>query len=148
MGEVPLIKQSVFVIANMDCPTEEALIRKRLAAVPGVGELTFNLLERRLAIGHTLPDEQAILGALREIGMQASSQPDACTSCEAGQVPIVPTTTWALMAVSGVAAISAEIPAQRRPHRPSSRSPCFPSPRGASARSGKAGSRSRPSAST
>jgi Cd2+/Zn2+-exporting ATPase len=65
------MKQSVFVIGNMDCPTEEALIRKRLASVPGIGELAFNLMERRLTVGHTLPDEQPILGALREIGMQA-----------------------------------------------------------------------------
>ena len=38
------MKQSVFVITNMDCPTEEALIRKRLGAVPGIGELAFNLM--------------------------------------------------------------------------------------------------------
>ena len=107
------MKQSVFVIGNMDCPTEEALIRKRLASVPGIGELAFNLMERRLTVDHTLPDEQPILGALREIGMQAgpvpSSQPGACTRCEADGTPAVPATTWAFMAVSGIAAIGAEI---------------------------------------
>jgi Cd2+/Zn2+-exporting ATPase len=106
------MKQSVFVIGNMDCPTEEALIRKRLASVPGVGELAFNLMERRLTVDHTLPDEQPILGALREIGMQAgpaAAQPGACTRCEADGAPAVPAKTWALMAVSGIAAIGAEI---------------------------------------
>ncbi|MBK7136301.1 MAG: heavy metal translocating P-type ATPase [Rhodocyclales bacterium] len=107
------MKQSVFVIGNMDCPTEEALIRKRLASVSGVGELSFNLMERRLTVGHTLPDEQPILGALREIGMQAgpvpSAQPGACTRCEAVEAPVVPARTWALMAVSGIAAVGAEI---------------------------------------
>ena len=51
------MKQSTFVIANMDCPTEEALIRKRLGAVPGIEELAFNLMERRLTVGHRLPDD-------------------------------------------------------------------------------------------
>nr|ART39925.1 J150 [uncultured bacterium] len=41
--------------------------------------------------------------------MQAGSQPDACAPCEAEQAPVVPTKTWAFMAVSGIAAISAEI---------------------------------------
>jgi Cd2+/Zn2+-exporting ATPase len=104
------MKQSVFVISNMDCPTEEALIRKRLAAVPGIGELTFNLMQRRLAVSHTLPDEQPILDALGEIGMQTGpAQADAGAPPDADQAPAVPTRTWRLMAVSGLAAIGAEI---------------------------------------
>jgi len=42
------MKQSIFVISNMDCPTEEALIRKRLGSVLGIGELSFNLMARLL----------------------------------------------------------------------------------------------------
>jgi len=67
------VKQSVFVIRNMDCPTEEALIRKRLGAVSGVAELAFNLIERRLTVTHTLPDEQPIIGALRDVGMEPAA---------------------------------------------------------------------------
>jgi Cd2+/Zn2+-exporting ATPase len=104
------MKQSVFVITNMDCPTEEALIRKRLGAVPGIGELAFNLMERRLTVGHTLPDEQPILDALGEIGMQTGpAQSDTGALRDANQAPAVPTRTWRLMAVSGLAAIGAEI---------------------------------------
>ena len=81
------MRQSVFVIANMDCPTEEALIRKRLAALPGVDELRFDLMARRLTVGHTLADERPILDALREVGMRAGlaqqAQSATCTSCEA-----------------------------------------------------------------
>jgi len=92
----------------MDCPTEEALIRKRLATVPGIDELAFNLMERRLTVNHTLPDEQPILGALREIGMQ-TALPDACRTCDVSEASPVSNKTWALMAVSGVAAIGAEL---------------------------------------
>ncbi len=106
------MKQSMFLIRNMDCPTEEALIRKRLGSVPGIGELAFNLMERRLAVTHTLADEQPIHDALREIGMNAvpapQEQQDACSNCE-DETPMVPHLTWALMAVSGIAAIASEI---------------------------------------
>ncbi len=106
------MKQSTFVIANMDCPTEEALIRKRLGAVPGIEELAFNLMERRPTVGHRLPDDGPILGALGEIGMRAGpQQPAACTSCasdRAAEAPAVPARTRLLMAVSGTAALAAE----------------------------------------
>ena len=107
------MKQSVFVIRNMDCPTEEALIRKRLGAVPGIDDLAFNLMERRIRVSHTLRDEQPILGALREIGMHAASlrphKTDDCQACDAPEVSAVSPKTWALMSVSGFAAIGAEI---------------------------------------
>ncbi len=106
------MKQSVFVIRNMDCPTEEALIRKRLGSVQGIGELAFNLMDRRLTVTHTLDDEQPIHDALREIGMKAvpapQAQPDACFSCEA-DTPMVSRKIWAMMAASGAAALAAEI---------------------------------------
>jgi Cd2+/Zn2+-exporting ATPase len=106
------MKQSIFVISNMDCPAEEALIRKRLGSVPGIGELSFNLMTRRLTVMHTLDDEQAILDALREIGMKTGTgqqcKSGSCSTCEA-ETPVVSRRTWALMAVSGAAAIAAEV---------------------------------------
>lgn len=106
------MKQSIFVISNMDCPTEEALIRKRLGSVAGIGELSFNLMARRLTVMHTLDDDQAILDALREIGMKTDTgpqcQPGSCSTCEV-ESPVVSRRTWALMAMSGAAAIAAEI---------------------------------------
>ncbi len=110
--EIKTIKHSTFIIRNMDCPTEEALIRKRLGAVQGIGELTFNLMDRRLTVAHTLDDEQPIHDALREIGMKVVpaqlEQPDACSSCEAG-APVVSQKMWVMMAASGAAALAAEI---------------------------------------
>jgi len=106
------MKQSVFVISNMDCPTEEALIRKRLGSVPGIGELSFNLMTRRLTVSHTLDDERAIQSALREIGMNAVPALPAAQgvgSLHEGERPMVSHRTWVLMAVSGIAATAAEI---------------------------------------
>ncbi|EWF80296.1 hypothetical protein L373_05588 [Klebsiella michiganensis] len=38
--------QAVYRIENMDCPTEEALIRSKLAGLAGVAGLEFNLMQR------------------------------------------------------------------------------------------------------
>jgi Cd2+/Zn2+-exporting ATPase len=46
--------QAVYRIENMDCPTEEALIRSKLAGLAGVAGLEFNLMQRTLAVQHEL----------------------------------------------------------------------------------------------
>ncbi len=65
---------STVLIENMDCPTEEALIRKRLAAVPEVHGLAFNLLERKLTVEHAAGALPALIGALKSIGMAGTPQ--------------------------------------------------------------------------
>ena len=42
-------RSTTLAIAKMDCPTEEALIRAKLATVAGVSNLDFNLVQRTLA---------------------------------------------------------------------------------------------------
>jgi Cd2+/Zn2+-exporting ATPase len=53
----------------MDCPAEEALIRKKLASVPGIANLEFNLMQRMLTVEHRLPSTVPIITALASIGM-------------------------------------------------------------------------------
>lgn len=62
--------RAIYRIANMDCPMEEALIRKRLASVPGITGLRFNLMQRLLSVEHTPGPTAPIEDALREIDMQ------------------------------------------------------------------------------
>ncbi len=61
-------------IENMDCPTEEALIRDRLGKEPGVSGLDFNLMQRVLGVQHTLSSTEPIEKALASIGMRAERQ--------------------------------------------------------------------------
>ncbi|EOV1697909.1 TPA: heavy metal translocating P-type ATPase [Yersinia enterocolitica] len=63
--------QAVYRIENMDCPTEEALIRSKLAGLAGVVGLEFNLMQRTLAVQHKLPSLSPVEQALKAIGMQA-----------------------------------------------------------------------------
>lgn len=45
----------------MDCLTEEGLLRQALGRIPGVGQLEFNLVQRRLRVAHSLGDPAAIV---------------------------------------------------------------------------------------
>ena len=47
-SEMPSKNKAIYRIENMDCPTEEALIRKKLASVSGIESLDFNLMQRML----------------------------------------------------------------------------------------------------
>ncbi|MGH8492197.1 MAG: heavy metal translocating P-type ATPase [Moraxellaceae bacterium] len=60
----------IFTIRNMDCPTEEGLIRKHLDGRQEISALQFNLLERKLSVSTTL-SVSAMRSLLQEIGMQA-----------------------------------------------------------------------------
>ncbi len=102
-------KISVFVIDEMDCQAEEALIRKRLGKLSGVRGLEFDLLARKLKVGHDLQDDAPILAALAEIGMEAkpiTSKPGPSAEVKALSIP---GREKALLALAGAAALAAEI---------------------------------------
>ena len=68
LGEASATR-AIYRIVNMDCPMEEALIRKKLATVPGITGLEFNLMQRVLTVNHELPSTDAIEAALKAIDM-------------------------------------------------------------------------------
>ena len=70
----PIGERVTYRIENMDCPTEEALIRDRLGKLPGVTALDFNLMQRVLGVQHTLATSAPIEKSLASIGMQAARQ--------------------------------------------------------------------------
>jgi Cd2+/Zn2+-exporting ATPase len=61
--------RAIYRIMNMDCPMEEALIRKRLGGMPGIAKLEFNLMQRILTVDHELPSTDSIVAALKSIDM-------------------------------------------------------------------------------
>ncbi len=95
---------SLYRIVNMDCPMEEALIRKKLANFPGVTGLEFNLIRRVLTVRHELPSAAPIEAALQSIGM--TPEPLGLdTESNAAPAPKIP---WPRMAVAGVFAAFSE----------------------------------------
>jgi Cd2+/Zn2+-exporting ATPase len=65
----------IYRIVNMDCPTEEALIRDKLERLRGVVALEFNLVQRTLAVTHRLATPEPVEMALAAIGMKAVRAP-------------------------------------------------------------------------
>ena len=97
-------------IAQMDCPTEEGLIRSALGALAGVGGLEFNLMERVLSVDHAPAALPGIQAAIRGLGMS----PEPLGAEPAALPPPAGRWPWAL-AAAGVAAVGAELAHGRVP---------------------------------
>ena len=93
-------------IAQMDCPTEEALIRKQLAHLPEVQALEFNLMQRTLTTMHRDGTMPAIEAAIRDLGMSAQAVTGATVAVDDSPQAAAP---WRMLAIGGFAALLAEI---------------------------------------
>src|SRR5690625_7500073 len=65
--------QARFHIEQMDCPTEEALLRSKLEPMPGVLGLDFNLLKRTLFVQHELPSDAPVRAAISSPALTAEA---------------------------------------------------------------------------
>ena len=89
----------------MDCPTEEALIRKKLGGMTSVQGLEFNLMQRVLTVVHDNGALAAVEAAIRDLGMNSEamgSESQRAFTEPAGK-------PWWPLALAGVAALGAEI---------------------------------------
>lgn len=64
------MKQTIFDIPKMDCPSEEKIVRMALDGVVGVQNLVFDLRARQLTATHT-GDMEGLLQALQPLGFGA-----------------------------------------------------------------------------
>ncbi|MFZ6768713.1 heavy metal translocating P-type ATPase [Undibacterium sp. Di26W] len=104
----------VYSIENMDCPTEEGLIRNKLSGMPGIIKLHFNLMQRKLTVSHTLETQEAIQAILTSISMQAVLvSENGRSNQDAAIAPAANTSNaarkWWLLGAGAVAAILAEV---------------------------------------
>ncbi|WP_262488331.1 heavy metal translocating P-type ATPase [Iodobacter fluviatilis] len=90
-------------IQQMDCPTEEGLIRKKLGAMADVSGLQFNLLQRVLTVSHSQAALPAILAAIAELGF--TPRVDDGTKTVVAEVA----KPWWPLALAGVLAVGAEV---------------------------------------
>jgi len=98
-----------FYVAQMDCPTEERIIRNGLRALGGVAQLDFDLLQRRLAVTHTPGREDAIEAAIARLGMDPVRVDGAATPAPTSADLAGRLREWGPLALSGIAALAAEI---------------------------------------
>ena len=94
-------------IEQMDCPTEERLIRDALKGVPGVDELHFNLLQRVLSVSHEEGALERVIPVIEKLGFTPVVESEATPRTASEQVPTKK--PWWPLALSGVAALAAEI---------------------------------------
>ncbi len=94
-------------ILQMDCPTEEALIRKKLGGMPEVAELQFNLMQRVLTVVHRPDGLDAVVRALGTLGFKPEV---AGASGDLGAAPAASDVRkpWWPLAVAGAAAVGSE----------------------------------------
>ena len=94
-------------IAQMDCPTEERLIRDALSKVPGINGMEFNLLQRTLSIAHEPDALERALAEIRSLGFEPRLETDASVA------EAVPSTSelkpWWPLLLGGAAALAAEL---------------------------------------
>ncbi|MDP5008408.1 MAG: HAD-IC family P-type ATPase, partial [Glaciimonas sp.] len=107
--------EAVFLIQKMDCPTEEKLIRDRFKNMAGIEDMQFNLIQRELTVQHRLPSVDSIISTLQALDLDPALKSDTLTgqsvlADEHGDGDYsIPRRKWLLMAVSGIAAIGAEV---------------------------------------
>ena len=95
-------------IPNMDCPSEEALIRRRLGGMADVLELRFNLMGRMLDVVHRLPSAEPITKALHEIGMKAEAVDTDAPASSSDDEARLTTRQKVGLVLAGVSAAAAE----------------------------------------
>ncbi|WOD18037.1 heavy metal translocating P-type ATPase [Paraburkholderia kirstenboschensis] len=101
-------------IMQMDCPTEEALIRKKFSRMPDVRGMEFNLMQRVLTVVHAPGALDSILAALRSLDFTPEiARPDSQSSQQAAKPPTQPVAPrqprpWWPLAFAGVAAAASE----------------------------------------
>ena len=90
---------------QMDCPTEEALLRKKLGGMPGVAGMEFNLMQRVLTVTHEPEAINPVLDAVRSLGFTPELVNSPSAPAEPAPEPVKP---WWPLAVAGAAAIASE----------------------------------------
>ena len=90
---------------QMDCPTEEGLLRKKLGGMAGVTGLEFNLMQRVLTVTHDPNEIESILAAVRSLGFTPEIANTASTQVTPAPEPAKP---WWPLALAGIAAIASE----------------------------------------
>ncbi|MFY1020712.1 heavy metal translocating P-type ATPase [Ectopseudomonas khazarica] len=92
-------------IEQMDCPTEERLIRDALGRLPGVAGLQFNLLQRVLTVSHDDGALAQVLPAIRGLGFTPQLEEDDAAQAAAAEP--VKKSAWPLL-LAAVAATASE----------------------------------------
>jgi Cd2+/Zn2+-exporting ATPase len=94
-------------IEQMDCPTEEKLIRDKLSGMQGISAIEFNLMQRMLILSHEPHALAPALAAIRELGFSPVTEHAGQSDTEASVTPRKQ--AWWPLALAGLTAMAAEV---------------------------------------
>jgi Zn2+/Cd2+-exporting ATPase len=97
--------QTLIRIMQMDCPTEEGLLSKKLGGMAGVSDMEFNLMQRVLTVTHAPAALESILEAVRSLGFTPELVNEASAQAELTSEPAKP--LWPLV-LAGLTAVASE----------------------------------------
>ncbi|WP_438397162.1 heavy metal translocating P-type ATPase [Caballeronia sp. DA-9] len=92
-------------IMQMDCPTEEALIRKKLGTMKTVEGMEFNLMQRVITVEHAPDALDSVAAAIRSLGFTPELPG---TTGQLDTAVAEPKKPWWPLALAGVAAVGSE----------------------------------------
>ncbi len=92
-------------ILQMDCPTEEALIRKKLGGMRSVTSMEFNLMQRVLTVVHAPNALDSVLDAVRSLGFTPEV---AATGGPLAAPPEASKKPWWPLALAAATAVGSE----------------------------------------
>ncbi|MBL4909908.1 MAG: heavy metal translocating P-type ATPase [Alteromonadaceae bacterium] len=91
-------------IQQMDCPTEEGLIRKKFQQNPQVLDLQFNLMQRSLTVNHKKDALPNIIKAISDLGFTA----EVINGENDNKTISAPKISWWPLIAAGILALSSE----------------------------------------
>lgn len=92
-------------VAELDCPSEENLIRRQLESIPEVEKLTFNFITQEVTIHHCLNTPTPFLDKIKSLGMNATLK----TKGDKEHLEENAHPSWWLLGFSGFLALIAEV---------------------------------------
>jgi Cd2+/Zn2+-exporting ATPase len=107
----PDTKETTFIIPDLCCATEEALIRKKLTPREDIQELAFNVVSHKLKVRHTC-SEEVILRLLKEAGLPGIKVTSSGLrqTTRVHRILLMSTIAAAAFFLAGLAAHVAELP--------------------------------------
>lgn len=106
-------EKAVFYIQQMDCPTEENMIRAQLQPMQGVVGLQFNLIDRELTVHHELNSISPLVDKLDALDMRPKVKSDSLnTQAQDHTIQAdfsINRSKWWQIGIAGLLALSSEI---------------------------------------
>ena len=101
----------VYRIENMDCATEEGVLRNALSGLAEVKQLGFDLMRRELTVDHVFTDAASLVKRIEGVGMQPVLMDAAAqeNNSMGADLPGISTAEKVAMVLAGIAAIGAEV---------------------------------------